>query len=75
MRSPIFSATFCPSEARTCGLLTTLVRLSVIIRFRIAPGSEVDQLFSAKCPSWDSVVAPDEVVDGVVTPLASRAAL
>ena len=46
MRLPIFSVTFCPSEARTCGLFSTFVLVSDIIACSSPPGSDAAWLKS-----------------------------
>src|SRR5215471_659138 len=49
MRSPICSSPFAPSETRSSGRLSTLVLLSLIIRFSSAPGKVVDQSAEDRC--------------------------
>src|SRR5258708_21296729 len=65
MRLPIFSVTFWPSEARTCGLFNTLVRLSLSRAFSRAPGKVVENWLVESLASWlNGMVLP--VVAGVV---------
>src|SRR5882672_11465121 len=66
MRLPIFSVTFWPSEARTCGLFITLVRLSLSKAFSRAPGNVVVNWFVESFASWlNGMVLPVVVVVGV----------
>src|SRR6266700_4957148 len=67
MRLPIFSVTFWPSEALTCGLFNTRVRLSVSRAFSRAPGKVVENWLVESLASWlKGMVLPVVVEVGVV---------
>src|SRR5689334_3580192 len=83
MRLPIFNDTFWPSDARTCGWFSTLVRLSLSMACNRPPGSVVEKSALESRPNWASVMVlpvvvgagvPFALVDGVVVVVVPRGA-